>query len=291
MKKKRGVVSLFAAVLILSLGFVLGPSLDVKADPAHENVDNNAVDSDADCTYCHGKDVMSRPDPNPAVLSDVLIDPDTHANNPPTAYAGSTDKAFCLACHDSAAPTGVVFVNPAEGWGYNKSGYSGSVHDTQFNNNDCRYCHTMHGPGSEPNTNLRYSRIKDNYRKGGTSSTYLMGNFQLCWNCHSEPALTGGNNSFGSTNHDRHVTGNWTAAACIMCHDAHGPYDAGEPGNINFYWAASNGYLTYTGGRNASTSFYISGNTGYCYVNCHGMNHSPESYSRSGDTTTTTGPY
>jgi hypothetical protein len=47
MKKELGALFLFAGVLIVSLGFVFSFSFDVSAGPAHENVDNSTLASQA----------------------------------------------------------------------------------------------------------------------------------------------------------------------------------------------------------------------------------------------------
>jgi hypothetical protein len=111
----------------------------------------------------------------------------------------------------------------------------------------------------------------NNYQQGN-------GDYQLCWTCHDENAIVRGNNAFEDL-HDTHVRGE--DAPCIICHEVHSPYDAGEPGLINFDNAIQMGLdIGYIDGRDGSSSFWWDSNMnrGYCYISCHGKDHKPKNY-------------
>ena len=224
-----------------------------------------------ECTTCHN--------PHLASGAEKLADPDTGAT---TTWAG-TQEEFCLTCHDGTAPTGISFPATVAGTGYNKSTFVNTTHDTSASGPDglsdsCRGCHAQHGSSNLSNLLANYVIADYNIWNYGD------GDYAVCWACHVEANIiadaagTPANNRFGNL-HGLHV--NEEATPCILCHETHAPYDSGEAGLISFEFAIQNGYdISYIGGYNASTSFWIDGAQGYCYIRCHGTDHTPESYNR-----------
>ncbi len=252
-----------------------GPaSIDIQsqfAQTSYHNVDANDPGGEyLECTNCHN--------PHLANAANKLADPDTGAQTPWTG----TMEAFCLTCHDGSPPGGVAFPASASGTGYDKSTFVGTTHDTQTGGTDsCRQCHDQHG--SPYNSLLLNDYVTADYNP----YTYPDADYALCWNCHDEWQTIFGQSRFGKYKngvfdenfHDKHVRGE--QAPCFVCHDVHAPHDAGEPGLINFDFAVQLGYdIQYIGGRDGSTAFWINGNQGYCYIRCHGKDHTPKQYQR-----------
>ncbi len=225
-----------------------------------------------ECTNCHN--------PHLANSTNKLANPDTGAS---TIWTG-TQEDFCLTCHDGAPPGGITFPATSTGTGFDKSTFVNSTHDNNVTGPDgtlgdsCRACHAQHG--SPYLANLLSNYVTADYNRW----TYGDGDYAICWTCHSEAAIirdANGNKAFNRFEdlHDKHVRGE--DAPCILCHDAHAPHDGGEAGLIDFTFALNNGYdIQMIGGRNPSNAFYINGNRGYCYLRCHGKDHTPKSYNR-----------
>jgi len=239
------------------------------ARASHHDVaysDQNAHSSKVECTNCHN--------PHLASVSHPLVNPD----NPQSAWTGS-EAEFCLKCHDGAAPQSVEFPEGSSGTGYNKSAWLQGSHHLS-GQVVCTDCHLPHGSTQASLKTLRYDQIDS------LSYTHGSGQYELCWQCHSEDKVvrdaagTKASNAFG-TNHDRHVRGQ--KAACITCHDPHAPFDAGEDGLISFVYPVKLGWsfsltsdgTTYT----QSSAFRDTGiNRGGCYLTCHTEAHHEESY-------------
>ncbi len=224
-----------------------------------------------ECTNCHN--------PHLANATNKLANPDTGAS---TIWTG-TMEAFCLTCHDGAPPGGITFPATSAGTGFGKAAFVNTTHDNNVSGpaglgDSCRACHAQHG--SPYLANLLANYVTADYNVW----TYGDGDYAICWTCHTEAAIisdANGNKAFNRFEdlHDTHVR--VEDAPCIMCHDAHAPHDGGEAGLINFTFALNNGYdIQLIGGRDASNAFYISGNQGFCYIRCHGFDHTPESYNR-----------
>ena len=224
-----------------------------------------------ECVNCHN--------PHLANGTNKLADPDAGAQ---TAWAGSTES-FCLTCHDGAPPGGILFPASSSGTGFDKSAFPSTTHDSNVSGpnglgDSCRACHQEHGAPYRANLYAEYVIADYNVW------TYGDGDYALCWTCHTEDAIIGdanGNKAFNRFEdlHDTHVRGEDTP--CIVCHDAHAPHDGGEAGLIDFSFALNNGYdIQLIGGRTVSEAFYIVGNRGYCYIRCHGKDHTPKDYNR-----------
>lgn len=215
-----------------------------------------------ECTNCH----------NPHLVSAAarLANPDTSAT---TQWTG-TGVAFCLTCHDGAPPSGVTFPATDPGTGWSKSRFPGTTHATALAADACRRCHHPHGSANLSTLLARYVIADNNLYTIGD------GDYAMCWTCHSETAIISNPNAY-ETRHDQHVRDK--QGPCIICHDAHGPFDTGEAGLISYAFAATHGYsFSFIGGRNDSTAFSIDTvqNRGSCYLRCHGEDHTPRTYSR-----------
>ncbi|MBE7558572.1 hypothetical protein HS125_06380 [bacterium] len=168
-----------------------------------------------ECVHCHN--------PHLATHQHPLVNPDSRAN----AWTGG-ETGFCLVCHDGAPPTGVAFPAQSPGSGYNKSRFVGTKHDGA--GRTCGHCHAPHGSAQASLKSLRYDQLDSVVWSFGSAQ------YALCWQCHDEAKTVrsgsgaNANNAFG-TRHDKHVRGE--RASCIICHDVHAGYDAGEDGLIS----------------------------------------------------------
>ncbi len=222
--------------------------------------------SKIECVHCHEPHTLSAASP--------LSDPDSGA-----AWTGS-GEGFCLVCHDGTPPAGVTFPPSSSGSGHDKSAFIGTTHDTETGSNSCGHCHRAHG--SAHIAILRELYVVADYNEYSAGD----GDYDACWLCHDEDKVIQQDNAFDNR-HKKHVVDE--DAPCIVCHDAHGGFDAGEPGLIDVARPAEAGYdLTLTDGRDGSSSFWIDAgpNRGNCALRCHGEDHDPESYDRTGDALT-----
>ncbi len=232
-----------------------------------------------ECVNCHN--------PHLANSTNKLANPDTGAT---TIWTG-TQEDFCLTCHDGNPPAGITFPVTSTGTGFDKSTFVNSSHDNNVTGPDgtlgdsCRACHAQHG--SDYRANLLAQYVVQDYNP----YTYPDADYAICWTCHDENQTIYGQSPFGKYDkrtglfkenlHKKHVERE--NAPCIICHDVHAPHDAGESGLISFEYAVQNGYdIQYIGGYDASSAFWISADntTGYCYIRCHGKDHTPKNYQR-----------
>jgi hypothetical protein len=233
---------------------------------SHHVSDGSALETVAagDCVICH--DITDHGDYKDGV-SVLLNDPNY---GPSVFYDGTPDslEAFCLACHDGTHTAPLSSGNPAADIA---SRWAGSAHGAA--GASCGDCHG-NGHGSDlPKILLDAYALAD-------PAAYDPGSAALCWNCHFEPHVMAENNEFEDL-HGLHVSG--SAAPCVVCHDTHGPVDAGEPGLISFAYALSAGWdIQMIDGRDLSTAFYVSPDsaTGFCYLRCHGQDHVHAAYAR-----------
>ncbi len=242
-----------------------GPAAsNVQADfnlASHHNVSSleQADGSQVECANCHN--------PHTVNTADSLSNPDNLA----ALWAGD-DTSFCLTCHDGAPPATVAFP-AAGGTGFNKTAYIGSTHGQPLGDYGCRHCHDRHG--SANNSLLTGAYATADY------TPYAALSYQLCWACHDENGTIWQMNRFRNQ-HSRHV--NTANTPCIVCHDVHAPFDAGETGLINFNFAVLSGYdIAYLAGYDGSSSFTIdlALNRGTCSIACHGRTHTNRFYIRS----------
>jgi predicted CXXCH cytochrome family protein len=242
-----------------------GPaSDDIQAEfsqTSHHNVSelDQANGSRVECVNCHN--------PHTVNAANQLSNPDNLA-----ALWWGDDTGFCLTCHDGLPPSTVTFP-AATGTGFNKTAYSGSTHGQPLGDYGCRHCHDQHGSANDSLLTGAYATAD--------YTPYAALSYQLCWTCHDEDGTIWQMNRFRNQ-HSRHVdTAN---TPCIVCHDVHSPYDAGETGLISFDFAVLSGYdIAYLAGYDGSSSFTIDlvQNRGTCSIACHGRTHTNRFYIRS----------
>ena len=98
---------------------------------------------------------------------------------------------------------------------------------------------------------------------------YQESNYDLCWKCH-RPAIIMNEDFTTFKYHKKHVDEQSTP--CSVCHDPHGSQR--NIGLINFDTGAVFPNL------NGDLKFEVIGNKGYCYLQCHGDDHSPKEYEK-----------
>ena len=223
---------------------------------AADQVDGSRVE----CVNCHNPHTVS--------ANAVLTNPDSGI-----PWTGS-GEGFCLTCHDGTPPPGVSFPATSAGTGFNKSVFVGTTHNTELGPDSCRHCHESHGSANLAMLQGKYVVNDRNSYSAGD------GDYAACWLCHIENQVINQQNGFEEL-HKKHVREE--KAPCIICHDAHAPFDAGEAGLINLAYSVQLGYdIGFSGGSDGSTSFRIeiAQDRGSCTITCHGENHSPKSYDR-----------
>jgi len=221
---------------------------------------DQADGSHVECTDCHN--------PHTATSTARLANP-----NDGSVWTG-TGQDFCLVCHDGTPPAGVRFPPTSTGTGFDKTAFVGTTHDTALADDACRHCHDPHGSANLAMLEGRY--VVDDYNNYSSGD----GDYEACWWCHDESTIMTQANAFDEY-HKKHVKSE--DAPCIVCHNAHGGYDAGEPGLINFGYAVDHGYdITFIDGADGSTAFGLNdtGSKGSCLLKCHGKTHDPKRYSR-----------
>ncbi len=108
---------------------------------------------------------------------------------------------------------------------------------------------------------------------------------ELCFKCHrwqtyvqlagtsgADPATNTGFRSGSSNYHSLHM-GKAAGVTCYTCHDIHG---TNKEHLINF----NLDFVTPGLGRDSQTSYLHTSTGGSCYLTCHSMSHTPESYTR-----------
>ncbi len=139
----------------------------------------------------------------------------------------------------------------------------------------CIDCHnsdnstTNGGMGPDGPHGSKYEYILERKYVVAPSMLYQQSNYELCWKCH-RPEIIMSENFTTFKYHKKHIDEESTP--CSVCHDPHG--SSKNPGLINFdtstVFPNSKGELKYE----------IIADKGYCYLQCHGEDHSPEDYKR-----------
>jgi predicted CXXCH cytochrome family protein len=267
-----------------------GSNLTALLSPYDGTVDaNHVIEEEGFCYQCHNGTAASSDIQNVFTLTSHHLVNDgeqgtatiecinchnPHQDNSTTVTANPDDTSlswsgsqtdFCLVCHDGDPPNGnaspelaIIFPGTAAGTGYNKQSYSNTTHAEGLGAYGCQHCHDQHG-------SVNQSNLVNNYAVTGFT-TYLESEYQLCWTCHPAADIITITNAFGAR-HGRHV--NVNDSPCILCHDAHSPYDQGEPGLISYVIGENQGDISLHSGYDHSTAFVISGTKGYCYISCH----------------------
>jgi predicted CXXCH cytochrome family protein len=139
----------------------------------------------------------------------------------------------------------------------------------------CSSCHNSDssrgagGVGPNGPHGSSYEYILERQYVTADYTRFSTGNYALCFKCHYSSRFLDENGS-GFKYHRKHTDEEGTP--CSVCHDPHG--SPNYVGLLNFdtnvVFPNSNGEL----------KFEIIGNTGYCYMECHGKEHKPKEYTR-----------
>jgi predicted CXXCH cytochrome family protein len=139
----------------------------------------------------------------------------------------------------------------------------------------CTDCHnsssSSRAGGAGPNGphGSRYEYILERQYLTTDYTHWTEANYALCYKCHN-PIILFDNNLSGFEKHEIHVRGADTP--CSVCHDPHG--SPNYVGLINF---DTNVVFP---NMNGELKFETIGDRGYCYMQCHGNEHSPKDYRR-----------
>lgn len=139
----------------------------------------------------------------------------------------------------------------------------------------CGDCHNSDtagqgkGSGARGPHGSRYEYILERQYLTTDYTPWSEANYALCYKCHN-PITIFDENISGFEGHETHVRGADTP--CSVCHDPHG--SPNYVGLINF---DTNVVFP---NMNGELKFEVIGNTGYCYLQCHGNEHSPKEYRR-----------
>lgn len=139
----------------------------------------------------------------------------------------------------------------------------------------CTDCHnnsnSSRAGGAGPNGphGSRYEYILERQYLTTDYTHWTEANYALCYKCHN-PIILFDDNLSGFGKHETHVRGADTP--CSVCHDPHG-----SPNNVGLINFDTNVAFP---NMNGELRFEVMGNTGYCYMQCHGKEHSPKEYIR-----------
>ncbi|MCK5222582.1 MAG: hypothetical protein KAR14_13435, partial [Candidatus Aminicenantes bacterium] len=140
---------------------------------------------------------------------------------------------------------------------------------------NCTDCHNNNnsmkagGSGPEgPHGSIHENLLERRYLIA-SGMPYQQSNYDLCWKCH-RPEIVMSENFTTFKYHRKHVDEENTP--CSVCHDPHGSRQ--NVGLINFDTSAVFPNL------NGELKFEVIGNKGYCYLQCHGEDHSPADYEK-----------
>jgi predicted CXXCH cytochrome family protein len=139
----------------------------------------------------------------------------------------------------------------------------------------CTDCHNSSNStrtgGSGPNGphGSNYEYILERQYLTTDYTHWTEANYALCYKCHN-PFILFNNNLSGFEKHETHVKEADTP--CSVCHEPHG-----SPNNVGLINFDTNVVFPNLEGE---LKFEVIGSTGYCYMQCHGQNHSPKEYKR-----------
>lgn len=232
----------------------------------------------ADCIVCHE---MTQHMQGRVRLLDVDRPTDATAvvelADDPLSSATEAAKleVFCLACHDADGADGSApFSDGLTPTPVSASAWTQSAHEgkslTCFGGGSSGGCHSS-GHGTDQTAMLAARYDTDD------GTTYAAARFQACWNCHNETTIVYSSNAFQDL-HKKHVVDK--RAACAVCHDPHGSYDAAEAGQISFARAVDRGYsFNILTGSSLSAAFDAGAAGGpTCTLRCHDKTHSGWGY-------------
>ncbi|MCP5046954.1 MAG: hypothetical protein GY940_07260 [bacterium] len=139
----------------------------------------------------------------------------------------------------------------------------------------CTDCHnsntSVRAGGSGPNGphGSNYEYLLERQYVTNAYTNWSTSNYALCFKCHNANRLLDDNIS-GFEDHDKHIRDEDTP--CSVCHDPHG-----SPNYVALLNFDTNVVFP---DRDGQLKFEIIGDRGYCYLDCHGKNHSPKDYRR-----------
>jgi predicted CXXCH cytochrome family protein len=140
------------------------------------------------------------------------------------------------------------------------------------------YCTDCHNSDAVDRTNgnaangphgSRYEYILEKQYLTTDYTHWTEANYALCYKCHNPITLFDDNVS-GFEKHETHVRDADTP--CSVCHDPHG-----SPNYVGLLNFDTNAVFP---NMNGELKFEVIGDTGYCYMQCHGKDHGPKEYRR-----------
>ncbi len=137
----------------------------------------------------------------------------------------------------------------------------------------CTDCHASDGASpSGPHGSIYPQILKYRYETADWTPESAT-NYELCYNCHSQTSIL---NDDSFKEHDVHVRGD--DVPCSSCHDSHGI--SSSQGNSTNNSHLINFDLSIVSPDNMGRLRFEDQGTykGRCYLNCHGIKHSPRSY-------------
>jgi hypothetical protein len=145
----------------------------------------------------------------------------------------------------------------------------------------CTDCHSSDtssaagGAGPDGPHGSSYGAILAKQYTFNPEISYSTANYDLCFKCHDESSIL---NDVSGFPHSRHL--GTRKRSCINCHDPHGSHRFAHL--LNFLTYAVYGGTTYQitgqGSFTEPTWQDLGTYQGQCYLNCHGVKHSPKSY-------------
>lgn len=139
----------------------------------------------------------------------------------------------------------------------------------------CSSCHnsdsSKRAGGSGPNGphGSSYEYLLERQYVTADYTYFSNANYALCFKCHYASRLLDEN---GSTFKEHRTHLNDANTPCSVCHDPHG-----SPSYIGLLNFDTNVVFP---GSSGELKFEVIGNTGYCYMECHGKDHNPKEYER-----------
>jgi predicted CXXCH cytochrome family protein len=133
----------------------------------------------------------------------------------------------------------------------------------------CTDCHNSSDTGAKGPHGSRWDYLLEERYEISNYTNWSEAYYALCFKCH-DPNLLLNPGVSGFEFHDKHIRDESTP--CSVCHDPHGStnYIALLNFDTNVVFPNMNGEM----------KFEVIGNTGYCYMQCHGKEHSPKEYKR-----------
>jgi predicted CXXCH cytochrome family protein len=144
---------------------------------------------------------------------------------------------------------------------------SSRLYCTDCHNNDSSTKSGGSGPNGPHGSNYEY--ILERRYVTLNYAPWWEANYALCFKCHN-PVYLFNEKLSGFGAHEKHVKIQNTP--CSVCHDPHGSPQYIGLLNFDLNAVHPNG--------NDELKFVILGNKGYCYLECHGIEHKPREYIR-----------